>query len=212
MKKFKCLLLVAVLGITLTFASSCFPFPPNQETCEHEWGEWTVVEEPTTEKEGLKEHTCTICDKVEQKSIKKLEPEIKSISKYDSKYKTYVHVDISEQNFIYVEDKKIVLDGRVVTGMTSNDCETPTGVYNVTQKESNTKLTGPTWNYDVKRWIGFIGGEYGFHDASWQPDKYFDDKNAYKKHGSHGCVNMREKDIIKLYDLVDIGTTVIIDK
>ncbi|MBO4653541.1 MAG: choice-of-anchor A family protein [Lachnospiraceae bacterium] len=41
----------------------------------HEWGEWYVVEEPTTEKEGLKRHDCELCDAYETEPISKLEPE-----------------------------------------------------------------------------------------------------------------------------------------
>lgn len=39
----------------------------------HEWGEWTVVREPTTTTEGLSERTCANCGEVEQKPIDKVE-------------------------------------------------------------------------------------------------------------------------------------------
>ncbi|MBP5354046.1 MAG: hypothetical protein J6Y67_02770, partial [Lachnospiraceae bacterium] len=42
---------------------------------EHQWGDWYVVEEPTTEKEGLKRHDCDLCDEYETEEIPKLEPE-----------------------------------------------------------------------------------------------------------------------------------------
>ena len=40
----------------------------------HVYGEWVVVLEPTTEAEGTKEHTCTVCGYVESESIAKLDP------------------------------------------------------------------------------------------------------------------------------------------
>lgn len=129
---------------------------------------------------------------------------------YNYKYKTYILVDISQQKFSFYKKKKLKLEGNVVTG--KKNTPTPTGVYKISQKKINAHLYGPTWHYSVKRWIAFIGKEYGFHDASWQNDKYFNNNKSYIKHGSHGCVNMRIKDIKRLYNKVRIGTTVIIRK
>ena len=142
--------------------------------------------------------------------VKGHKPIRKGIPYYNYKYKTYVLVDISKQEYKFYKKKKLNQSGRVLTGKKGSP--TPTGIYSVTQKVKNTRLYGPTWNYHVKRWIGFIGNEYGFHDASWKKDKYFENNKAYKKHGSHGCINMRLRDIKRLYNNVKIGTYVIIRK
>ena len=47
----------------------------------------------------------------------------------------------------------------------------------------------------------------GLHDSPWQP-KYGGD--WYLAHGSHGCVNTPPKTMAKLFDLVAIGTPVIV--
>ena len=41
--------------------------------CEHVWGEWTVTEEATCSKEGLKERICSICGEKQTKKIDKTE-------------------------------------------------------------------------------------------------------------------------------------------
>ncbi len=50
----------------------------NAETlplAEHTWSEWTVTTEPTTENEGSKTRTCSVCSEEETESIPKLEEE-----------------------------------------------------------------------------------------------------------------------------------------
>ncbi len=42
---------------------------------EHAWSDWTVVKEATTEEAGLKERTCSVCDKKDTEVISKLDPE-----------------------------------------------------------------------------------------------------------------------------------------
>lgn len=42
---------------------------------DHNWGEWIVVVEPTTENEGLMRRECGRCGETEEKPIDKLEPE-----------------------------------------------------------------------------------------------------------------------------------------
>ena len=55
------------------------PTPPdNDPVCtEHSFGEWVTVTEPTTETEGLKKHTCTVCGEEETATIDKLQTEEK---------------------------------------------------------------------------------------------------------------------------------------
>lgn len=60
--------------------------------CNHMYSDWKVTKAATVFKSGLKSHTCTICGKTENKSIKKLKPTIKlsSTKKKLSKKKSYV--------------------------------------------------------------------------------------------------------------------------
>lgn len=73
---------------------------------------------------------------------------------------------------------------------------TPVGEYLVTYKGKN---WGPAFG---PRWIGLNvpWGAYGIHGTN-RPD-------SIGKHQSHGCIRMRNRDVIQLYDLVPAGTKV----
>jgi lipoprotein-anchoring transpeptidase ErfK/SrfK len=86
-----------------------------------------------------------------------------------------------------------------------------------------TKQTNPTWNVPdsewagdlagevipggdprnplVARWIGF-SGSVGFHGTK--------DAGSLGTAASHGCVRMDPKDVIDLFERVDVGTTVLV--
>lgn len=63
------------------------------------------------------------------------------------------------------------------------------------------------WDVTVNYWLSFIGGTYGFHDATWR--SYFGDY-IYTYDGSHGCVNLPLWAAEELYNTVEDGTPVYI--
>ncbi|HHW94777.1 MAG TPA: L,D-transpeptidase [Mogibacterium sp.] len=130
---------------------------------------------------------------------------------YKVKYRTFVLVDISDQELYYYKDKKRIMKTEVITG-TKNKYNTPTGTYKIRSKRRNIYLIGPTWRKKVQYWMAFIGIEYGFHDVGWRDEKDFDDSTTYIKNGSFGCVNMRTDDVAELYSNIAKGTKVIIRK
>lgn len=75
---------------------------------------------------------------------------------------------------------------------------TPVGEYKVVYKGSN---WGPAFG---PRWLGLNvpWGTYGIHGTN-KP-------NSIGQHLSHGCIRMRNRDVIELYDLIPLGTKVII--
>lgn len=75
---------------------------------------------------------------------------------------------------------------------------TPVGEYLVTYKGTN---WGPAFG---PRWLGLNvpWGVYGIHGTN-RPD-------SIGTHQSHGCIRMRNRDVIKLYDIVPVGTKVTI--
>ncbi|MFC5529828.1 L,D-transpeptidase family protein [Cohnella yongneupensis] len=75
---------------------------------------------------------------------------------------------------------------------------TPVGDYLVTYKGRN---WGPSYG---PRWIGLDvpWGFYGIHGTN-RPD-------SIGKHQSHGCIRMRNRDVIELFDIVPVGTRVTI--
>ena len=57
--------------------------------------------------------------------------------------------------------------------------------------------------------MAFIGNSIGLHDASWRSESEFGG-DTYKYSGSHGCVNLPPSKAGKLYDILEIGTPVIV--
>ena len=133
---------------------------------------------------------------------------LKGLPYYKYRYKTFIFIDISEQQLYYYKNKSLKLKGDVVTGKNN---ATPTGTFKVRSKSRNIYLTGPTWKAYVQYWMAFIGNAYGMHDASWRSSAEFSNHKTYIKNGSHGCVNMRKKDAAKLYSMVKVGTKVFIE-
>jgi lipoprotein-anchoring transpeptidase ErfK/SrfK len=93
--------------------------------------------------------------------------------------------------------------------------ETPTGEFDVLQMIKNPSWEHP-WTGEVvppgeenplgQHWVGFWtdGENYiGFHGTP--------DESVVGQAVSHGCVRMRNADIAELYELVSIGTDVIVE-
>lgn len=118
----------------------------------------------------------------------------------------YIDVSISEQRLNYYEYGKLVLSSDIVTGVNNG---TPTGNYRVLNKARNVTLKGANYTSFVNYWIAFIGHSYGIHDASWRTNF---GGSIYKYNGSHGCINMPYTNVSKLYNMVDIGTPVHVNK
>lgn len=118
----------------------------------------------------------------------------------------YIDVDISNQLLIYYQQSEPVLVSEIVTGNEAKGNGTPTGVFYIDTKVPGKYLVGPDWNVWVDRWMKFTGA-VGIHDASWR-SKF--GGNIYQYNGSHGCVNIPHDVALTLYDMVDIGTMVVV--
>ena len=99
--------------------------------------------------------------------------------------------------------------------------ETPTGRFAVTHKLEHPDFVQFDWNEPSRvirrvppgpenplgeRWIGFTtayGWEIGFHGTP--------NPELLGKAVSHGCVRMRNRDVVRMYDLIDVGTPVIVE-
>ncbi len=117
---------------------------------------------------------------------------------------TYIDVDIANQTLTYVEDGNVILSSPVVTGGPGNS--TPKGVFAINYTKDGKYLNGPTWHVWVDRWMRF-SGNCGLHDATWRKDF---GGEIYKTNGSHGCVNLPHDVALQLYDMVSVGTTVVV--
>jgi len=118
---------------------------------------------------------------------------------------TYIEVDMTEQRMYYYEEGRLKLETDIVTGNTSRRMGTPEGVNYVYDKETDRVLRGRDYASFVKYWMP-VKGNYGIHDASWR-NKF--GGRIYQKNGSHGCINTPTDDMAKLYEMVEIGTPVV---
>ena len=127
---------------------------------------------------------------------------------------TYIDVDLTKQHVIYFEKGKKKFECDCVSGCTAAGHNTPTGVYDIKGKSRNVKLVGGGkkgsrgyYESFVSYWMPFLGASYGLHDASWRSNFGGD---IYKYSGSHGCVNLPTNKAPELYDMISVGTIVII--
>ncbi|MCM1025154.1 MAG: L,D-transpeptidase/peptidoglycan binding protein [Roseburia sp.] len=118
---------------------------------------------------------------------------------------TYIEVDLTDQHMYYYVDGELALDTDVVTGDIGKRRGTPEGINFVYNKERNRVLKGADYETPVKYWMPVKGG-VGIHDADWRA-KFGGE--IYKRNGSHGCVNTPPDVMAELYEMVEIGTPVI---
>lgn len=118
---------------------------------------------------------------------------------------TYIEIDMTTQKlYVYVEGE-LKVETDVVTGNEKRKMSTPEGVNYVYAKQRNRILRGDNYASFVNYWMPVNGG-IGIHDATWR--KEFGGE-IYKTDGSHGCINVLKENMIEIYDLVEVGTPVV---
>ena len=124
-----------------------------------------------------------------------------------------MEIDLNVQEVYFYRDGSCLWSSNCVSGNPAKNNRTITGVYSIQSKERNRTLRGPqadngTYAYTsfVSYWMPFCGG-YGLHDASWRSSF---GGSIYKRSGSHGCVNLPTWEAPELYDLISVGTPVIV--
>ena len=128
---------------------------------------------------------------------------------------TYAEVDLSAQHMWYVVNGAVALESDVVTGLPTPNRVTPEGVYSIVEKKLDKVLVGakdpvtgePEYETPVSYWMRITWQGVGFHDASWQ-SSFGGTRNQIA--GSHGCVNMPVDKAAALYNMIEMGTPVII--
>ena len=129
---------------------------------------------------------------------------------------TYAEVDISAQHMWYISGDSVVLETDVVTGEPIPEKETTLGVYDILEKSLNKTLVGednpvtgkPIYETPVSYWMRVTWSGIGFHDAIWQPA--FGGTLYRDGLGSHGCINMPLDMAAALYNVISVGTPVIV--
>ena len=119
---------------------------------------------------------------------------------------TYADVDFSRQEVRFYRDGVLKFSCSVVTGNQARGDATPTGTYFIMNKLRNVILKGDDYESPVSYWMGITPTGIGFHDASWRKEFGGD---IYQTAGSHGCINTPKDKMEELYDMVQIGTPVV---
>lgn len=124
--------------------------------------------------------------------------------------KTYIEVDLVNQHMWYYKDGSLALETDIVTGKPTT--LTPAGVFYVWNKSRDEVLRG--FNDDgtkyaspVKYWMPIDWTGVGIHDSDWQ-SAYGGE--LWRTVGSHGCINTPPSVMAQLYEMVDIGTPVLV--
>ena len=134
-------------------------------------------------------------------------------------WKAYIDVDLTEQHARYYDENgNIVWEANFISGNPNNDDGTPEGVYYIKSNDGASTLIGakdpatgqPSYRSPVAYWMPFEGNLVGFHDATWQADTSFDNSEAYKTVGSHGCINLRLDDAKTLHEKINVGLCVVV--
>lgn len=119
----------------------------------------------------------------------------------------YVEIDLNSQHIWVYNKGKCVVSSPIVSGSVVDKNMTPTGLYSIQNKATDTYLVGPTWRDWVYFWMPFYGG-YGMHDADGWRSEYGGD--IYLYNGSHGCVNMPYNAAKDTYNNISVGTKVVL--
>lgn len=129
---------------------------------------------------------------------------------------TYVEVDLTNQMMYYYRDGALMLETPIVSGMGNNHAvPTPTiaGAYSIWNKERDATLVGVNqqrgndYEQPVSYWLPFDDTGQGIHDANWQSSFGGD---IYQYAGSQGCINTPPGVMAQLFEMVEVGTPVIV--
>lgn len=118
---------------------------------------------------------------------------------------TYIEVDMTQQHMYYYQAGECLVSVDVVTGDVRRRRDTPEGIYYIYGKQKNRILRGGDYATPVNYWLPVVRG-VGIHDAKWRREF---GGEIYLTNGSHGCINTPLDVMGELYELVEVGTPVI---
>ena len=120
---------------------------------------------------------------------------------------SYVEIDLGSQMLWAYRNGELLISSPIVSGCVNVGNATPTGVYYIAGKSTNTYLVGPGYRSYVNYWMPF-NGNIGLHDADGWRGAY--GGSIYLYDGSHGCVNTPVSAVRAIYNNLPIGTAVIL--
>jgi len=127
---------------------------------------------------------------------------------------TWLKIKLTERRVYVYRNDQVKTSFQIAIGKAG--WETPTGRFKVIQMIQNPAWQHP-WNGKIfppgadnplgLRWIGFwTDGKnvIGFHGTP--------NERVMGQAVSHGCVRMRNRDVVALFELVQVGTTVVVER
>ncbi|MGI6110739.1 MAG: peptidoglycan binding domain-containing protein [Bilifractor sp.] len=121
---------------------------------------------------------------------------------------TYVEICIEKQELWCYQNGTLVLDTQVITGNHARGQDTPSGSVWAIDAHEHPAVFNEHNNLKVQYWMPFYD-ECGMHDASWRSESEYN-TTTWLTNGSNGCINMREADVAKVFDVMNVGYPVII--
>jgi lipoprotein-anchoring transpeptidase ErfK/SrfK len=127
-----------------------------------------------------------------------------------------VFLDQSRHHLQLFDDGVLIGEWDVATGTAG--FPTPTGEFAVGEKRENPTWGNPApdgWGADLPAWIGpGPGNPLGVRAINWDgaPNIRFhgtDQEWSIGTDASHGCVRMRNADVVELFDLVEVGARIV---
>lgn len=125
--------------------------------------------------------------------------------------RTYCEIDLKKQHFWYYEDGEKRYECDIVSGMPTDDKNTPEGIYKIWYKDTDCDISGiftdkDNWSDKTKYWINFSTIGIGFYVDDDIKD-FGGDK--YLENGTHGSIAIPKDAAKYIYDSVPLGTPVI---
>ncbi|MBW4694938.1 MAG: L,D-transpeptidase [Lyngbya sp. HA4199-MV5] len=126
------------------------------------------------------------------------------------KHETKLVLDLSDRQVSVYRNQQRVTSYPVAIGQAG--WETPSGSFRVLEMQRDPKWQHPITGEVIptspanplgKRWIGFLHdgrAQIGFHGTNQE--------ELIGQAVSHGCVRMRNRDVVALYDQISLGTSV----
>jgi lipoprotein-anchoring transpeptidase ErfK/SrfK len=124
-------------------------------------------------------------------------------------------VRIGENKLYLYEDGEITHHWKVATGLP--EYATPTGIYEVTELRYLPTWVNPapdTWGANMPAEIPpGPGNPLGLRAINWSAEaiRFHGTSATYSLgfNASHGCVRMSNEDVVKLYDMIEVGTPIV---
>lgn len=99
---------------------------------------------------------------------------------------------------------------------------TPTGIFEIGRKKAGPVWYAPDWHYverglpvpardSAERYIAGVLGDYALYLSDEIAIHGTRDTASVGRASSHGCLRMQNADIAVVFDLVDVGTRVVVD-